>query len=69
MASWVGFNSTETERQDLFNIIIDEVEASRSLEGMLFQSRSSNRKRYVVLHKPLRLKEALNTPSDSDDFE
>ena len=69
MASWVGFNPTEIEREDLLNIILDEVEASQNLESMLFQSRSSSRKRYVVLHRPLRLKESSNLPDANGESE
>jgi len=69
MASWVGFNSTKVERDDLLNIILDEVEASQNLEGMLFQSRKSGRKRYVILHKPLRLKESSNLSDDNGEIE
>jgi hypothetical protein len=69
MASWVGFSSTIIERDDLLNIILEEVESSRSLEGMLFQSRNPDRKRYVILHKPLRLKESSNSQDDNSEIE
>ena len=69
MASWSGFNSTKIERDDLLSIILDEVESSQNLEDMLFNSRNSGRKRYVVLHKPLRLKESSNSSSDNGEIE
>lgn len=69
MASWVGFNSTEVERIDLLGILVDEVQSSRHLEGMLYESRSASRKRYVVLHKPLILKESMNPPDENDESE
>ena len=56
MLSWTGYKPARSELKDLLEVIADEVEASRNLEEMLYNSRSSNRKRYVVLHKPLRLK-------------
>jgi len=69
MASWSGFNSTKIERDDLLSILLDEVESSQNLEDMLFNSRNSGRKRYVVLHKPLRLKESSNSSSDNGEIE
>jgi hypothetical protein len=68
MVSWV-FHSTKTERDDLLNIILDEVESSQNLEDMLFNSRNSGRKRYVVLHKPLRFKESSKSSNDNGDIE
>jgi len=56
MLSWAAETPTKRELNDLLEIIIDEVDASRNLEEMLYNSRSANRKRHVVLHKPLRLK-------------
>ncbi len=69
MVSWVGFDSTKSERADFLDIVLDEVKSSQSLEEMLFNSRHSNRKRYVVLHKPLRLKELSNSSSAKDEIE
>lgn len=41
---------------DLFlALILEEVKASRDLEDILYSSRSPSRKRYTLLHKPLRL--------------
>jgi len=68
MASWVGFSPTKVEFDGLLNIILDEVEASINLENMLFQSRSSKRNRYVVLHKPLRLQETLDSPEENNEI-
>ncbi len=69
MASWAGFTSTGVEQADLLDILLDEVESSRSLEEMLFQSRSPTRKRYVVLHKPLRLKESSSSSGNGEEPE
>jgi hypothetical protein len=66
MASWVSYEPTPTEIKDLLAILLDEVEASRHLEEMLYQSRSSNRKRYVVFHKPLRLQAASKAVADDE---
>jgi hypothetical protein len=57
MLSWAGEMATAQEKKNLFDVLIDEVEASRCLEEMLYNSRSASRRRYVVLHKPLRLRE------------
>ena len=57
MLSWAAETATEKEERSLLDILIDEVEASRNLEEILYNSRSSNRKKYIGLHKPLRLRE------------
>jgi len=57
MTSWVGFNATSEEQEGLLNILVEEVQASQTLEEMLYKSRSTKRKRYFVFHKPLRMKE------------
>ena len=56
MLSWAEEVASPQENQDLLDVLLDEVDASRCLEEMLYNSRSSSRKRYVVLHKPLRLR-------------
>ena len=56
MLSWSGEIATVQENKDLIEILVNEVAASRCLEEMLYNSRSSTRKRYVVLHKPLILR-------------
>lgn len=56
MFSCVSIEPTEAELSDLLNIILDEVEASRQLEEILYNSRKSTRMRYTSLHRPLRLK-------------
>lgn len=55
MASWVGYNPTEDELEGLLSIIRDEVEASRFLEEIIYNSRSRNRAHFTYLHRPLRL--------------
>lgn len=55
MLSWQGFTHTPCELQQLRTIISQEVEASRQLEEMLFNSRSRNREHFTYMHKRLRL--------------
>jgi hypothetical protein len=56
MLSWEGFEPTEDEWQDFLDIINSEIKYSEQLEEILFKSRSKNRKRYTILHRPLYLK-------------
>jgi hypothetical protein len=55
MQSWVDFEPTGRELADLARLVIDEVEASRALEEMIYGSRRRGRRRYTILHRPLRL--------------
>ena len=55
MLSWAGTQPTEQEFATFVRVLIDEVNASRLLEEIIFNSRSPKRKRFVCLHKPLRL--------------
>jgi len=57
MLSWVKFEPQNNELDDLVNILIEEVKASRKLEEILYSSRKRNREHYTVLHRPLILKE------------
>ncbi len=56
MFSCVTNSPSTTELNDLMDLICDEIVASRNLEEILFNSRNPNRKRYTILHRPLRLK-------------
>jgi hypothetical protein len=56
MLSWTAELPTPREQKELMIVLLDEVEASRHLEEILYSSRRSNRKRYVVLHRPLLLR-------------
>jgi len=56
MLSWKAFKPEEDEWKDFLDIISSEIEYSEQLEEILFNSRSKNRKRYTVLHRPLYLK-------------
>jgi len=55
MVSWKGEKPTRIERKRLMSLLLDEVNASRQLQDILYSSRLPTRKRYVVLHRPLRL--------------
>lgn len=55
MQSWVSFEPTAAELDQLLRLVIEEVDASRTLEEMIFNSRSRNRNAYTMLHRPLRL--------------
>lgn len=57
MFSCVAAEPSPAELNDLLQIVLDEVEASRYLEEILYNSRKSTRMRYTVLHRPLRLKQ------------
>ncbi|MXY14620.1 MAG: hypothetical protein F4Y53_02890 [Proteobacteria bacterium] len=57
MISWQNYKSKDHEWNALTEIIEKEINASRQLEEMIFNSRSKNRKKYFVLHKPLVTKE------------
>jgi hypothetical protein len=56
MLSWEVFEPSAVELSNLLEILTEEVQASRHLEEIIYNSRSRNRKRYTFLHRPLRLK-------------
>ena len=60
MISFADFEPTESEWQRFLELIKLEVEYSRQLEEMVFNSRSSDRKRYVRLQKRLYLDQGVN---------
>jgi len=53
MLSWRDYEPEPCEWKSLKDIISSEVESSRKLEEMIFNSRNKERKQYTVLHKPL----------------
>lgn len=55
MQSWREFDPTHDETETLITVVFEEVQASRQLEEIIYNSRSANRARYTVLHRPLRL--------------
>lgn len=55
MLSWRKYEPEEAELKALLTLVIEEVEASRKLEEILYSSRKSDRERYTMLHRPLKL--------------
>ena len=56
MLLWKGYEPKDYEWKALIEIIIKEIEASKHLEEMIFNSRSKSRSKYYSLHKPLIVK-------------
>jgi len=56
MASWKAIDATSKEFRELIEVLNLEIEASRKLEEMMFNSRMKDRGHYSLLHKPLVLK-------------
>ena len=56
MNSWKGFTADESELEILIKIILEEINASKTLDKIIYNSRSSKREKFTVLHKPLILK-------------
>jgi len=57
MFSFVGTKPTTTEWKSFTEMLLKEVEYSRTMEEMLHDSRSKDRKHYYMLQKQLTLKE------------
>lgn len=57
MFSFVGTKPTATEWESFTEMLLKEVEYSRTMEEMLHDSRSKDRKHYYMLQKQLILKE------------
>ncbi len=55
MLSWKTYNANEAEKLKFYEIIHDEINASKQLEEILFNSRKKSREKYTILHRPLRL--------------
>ena len=53
MLSWKAFEPTGEEWKDFLEIIIKEIDYSKQLEEILFNSRSKNRKHYTILQRQL----------------
>ena len=56
MLSWEGFKPSENEWKNFLDIINSEIEYSKKIEEMLFDSRLKNRKHYTILQRHLYLK-------------
>jgi hypothetical protein len=55
MASWVNLDPTPEEWGRFIEVLKDEVIASRTLQEILTTTRSASKKRYNILHRPLKL--------------
>ena len=56
MISFRAFRPSEVEMQQFMNLLRSEVQASRTLEKILFESRRKERDRYTVLHRKLEVR-------------
>ena len=56
MSSWKSFDPSDSEFENLLNIVDKEIKASKELEEMIFNSRNKNRRQIYSLHKPLIIK-------------
>ncbi len=55
MISWVKHEPTEKELEDTFDVLIKEVDASRTMERIIYDSRKRSRDHYTVLQKELKV--------------
>ncbi len=55
MMVWGGEEPTKEELSSLVRVLKDEIQASRTLHGLLTDSRSKKRKKFSLLHRPLQL--------------
>ncbi len=53
MLSWKSMQADTKEMEKLINIINDEIQASKTLDEILFNSRSNRRDKFTSLHRPL----------------
>jgi hypothetical protein len=58
MTVWSSQEGTSQEWSELIELLKEEVEASRILQSILTETRSRGRKKFRLLHRPLRLKES-----------
>lgn len=56
MATWKGDEASKAEWDDLIGVLIDEVIASRLIGELVTTSRLSNRRKYTLVHRPLKFK-------------
>jgi len=55
MLSWKSFRADKKEIKILVEIVNDEIQASKTLDEILFNSRSKDRDKFTSLHRPLKL--------------
>jgi hypothetical protein len=60
MISFSDFELSLNELKKLSSIIKSQISVSRELEGMLYQSRLSSRKRYLTVEKELLLSDLVD---------
>ena len=56
MISFQSFEPSEKEMLDFSHLIQAEIEASRSMEKIIYESRKRDRDRYTILHRRLELR-------------
>ena len=56
MLSWKSFKGGKSEWETLIEILKSEYEASLTMDEIIFNSRSRDRKKFTSLHRPLKLK-------------
>jgi len=56
MLSWKSFEGEKSEWDTLIEILKSEYEASLTMDEIIFNSRSRDRKKFTSLHRPLKLK-------------
>jgi hypothetical protein len=57
MLSWTDYEPSAGELNALLDLILEEVQASRRLEEIVYDTRSPYRKKFNYLHRSLRLKQ------------
>ena len=57
MLSWKGYEADNKEREVLVDVLRSEIKASRVLEEIIYNSRSSHRERFTMLHRRMELGE------------
>jgi hypothetical protein len=55
MMVWEGAEPTKEEFSKLVNVLKEEVRASRTMQELLSDARKRNRRKFSLLHRPLRL--------------
>lgn len=55
MLSWKAFQGDKEELKKIVEIINDEIQASKTLDEIIFNSRSKDRNKFTSLHRPLKL--------------
>lgn len=58
MMAWGGETPSGSEWSELVDLLKSEIAASRALHALLSDSRSKGRKKFSLLHRPLRLRES-----------